>query len=110
MRLERFYMNIYVGNLPYTMNGDELRAIFEAYGTVTDSSVIIDRVTNRSRGFGFIEMSDDNEARKAIEETNGADYKGRTLVVNEARPREERPRNGGGGGGGFRQSYNGGRR
>lgn len=97
-------MNIYVGNLPYNMTGDELRAIFETYGGVTDSSVIIDRVTNRSRGFGFVEMSDEAEARKAIEETNGADYKGRTLVVNEARPREERPRNGGG----FRPSYGGG--
>lgn len=103
-------MNIYVGNLPYTTTGEELRAVFEKYGTVTDSSVIIDRMTNRSRGFGFVEMADDAEARKAIEETNGADYKGRTLVVNEARPREERaPRSNGGGGGGFRQ-FNGDRR
>ena len=103
---EEVFMNIYVGNLPYNTNDADMKALFENYGTVTSTSIISDKFTGRSRGFGFVEMSDDDQARQAIEATNGADYNGRALVVNEARPREERPRrefSGGGnrGGGGY---------
>ena len=99
---EEVFMNIYVGNLPYNTNDADMKALFENYGTVTSTSIISDKFTGRSRGFGFVEMADDDQARQAIEATNGADYNGRALVVNEARPREERPRrefSGGGGGG-----------
>ena len=98
-------MNIYVGNLPYNTNDADMKALFENYGAVTSTSIISDKFTGRSRGFGFVEMADDDQARQAIEATNGADYNGRALVVNEARPREERPRrefSGGAGGGGNR--------
>ncbi|MBS1537760.1 MAG: RNA-binding protein [Bacteroidetes bacterium] len=101
-------MNIYVGNLPYNTNDADMKALFENYGTVTATSVISDKFTGRSRGFGFVEMADDDQARQAIEATNGADYNGRALVVNEARPREERPRREfSGGGGGSRNSGGG---
>lgn len=90
--------NLYVGNLPYGITADDLREAFEQYGTVTRAHVVSDRETGRSRGFGFVEM--DNGADEAIEAMNGADFKGRTLTVNEARPREQRSRFGGGGGGG----------
>lgn len=90
--------NLYVGNLPYGVTADDLREVFEQYGTVTRAHVVSDRETGRSRGFGFVEM--DNGADDAIEAMNGADFKGRTLTVNEARPREQRSRFGGGGGGG----------
>ncbi|MEA3365633.1 MAG: RNA-binding protein [Candidatus Hydrogenedentes bacterium] len=83
-------MNIYVGNLPYTTTEDELRQAFEPYGNVSAARIIFDRVENRSRGFGFVEMPDDGEGQTAIESMNGADMQGRTLKVNEARPREER--------------------
>jgi RNA recognition motif-containing protein len=89
-------MRMYVGNLPYDTNDEGLRAIFEEFGTVNDVKVIMDRETGRSRGFGFVEM-DDNDARQAMEQLNGRDIGGRTLRVNEA---EERQRGGGGGGGG----------
>ncbi|MEM6286309.1 MAG: RNA-binding protein, partial [Bacteroidota bacterium] len=92
--------NIYVANLPYSTGDDELRATFEAYGTVDKATVIKDRDTGRSRGFGFVEMSNDDEANAAIENLNGSDMGGRPLTVNEARPRQ--PRQGGGGGGGYR--------
>ena len=82
--------NIYVGNLPYTSTDDELREIFEQYGSVRSARVIMDRETGRSRGFGFVEMEDD-AADAAIEALNGADMGGRALRVNEARPREPRP-------------------
>ncbi len=85
-------MNIYVGNLPYSTDSEGLRKMFSQFGEVTNSSVIIDRATGRSRGFGFVEMANDDEGREAIEATHGAEYQGRALVVNEARPREERPR------------------
>jgi len=88
--------NLYVGNLPYTTNSDQLRDIFSQYGTVTSASVVMDRETGRSRGFGFVEMS--NGGEQAIQALNGKDVDGRTLTVNEARPREDR-RGGGGGGG-----------
>jgi len=80
-------MNIYVGNLPFSTAGADLEELFGEYGQVDSASVISDRETGRSRGFGFVEMADDNEARKAIEELDGADFDGRNLRVNEARPR-----------------------
>ncbi len=99
--------NIYVGNLVWDCTADDLLALFQAHGTVARAQVITDRETGRSRGFGFVEMNDDAEAQKAIEALNGADFKGRPLTVNEAKPREER--SGGGGGGGGRGGYGGGR-
>ena len=92
-------MNIYVANLPYSTGDDELRSQFEAYGSVDSATVIKDRDTGRSRGFGFVEMGNDDEARAAIEQLNGQEMGGRPLTVNEARPRGER--SGGGGGGGY---------
>ncbi|ADG67420.1 RNP-1 like RNA-binding protein [Planctopirus limnophila DSM 3776] len=88
--------NLYVGNLPYGTTADDLREAFSEHGTVTRAQVVSDRETGRSRGFGFVEMSDG--AERAVEAMNGAEFQGRTLTVNEARPREER---GGGGGGGY---------
>jgi len=92
-------MNVYVGNLSYGTSSDDLRTAFEAYGEVTSANVISDRDSGRSKGFGFVEMSNDASARQAIEKLNGSEIDGRTITVNEARPREERPRSGGGGGG-----------
>ncbi len=86
-------MNIYVGNLFYGMSEDELRDQFASYGEVSSVRIITDRETRRSKGFGFVDMPNDEEAKKAIEELNGKEVSGRTLRVNEARPREERPRN-----------------
>jgi RNA recognition motif-containing protein len=80
-------MNIYVGNLPYNTTDNELEAAFAEYGSVDSAKVIIDRATGRSRGFGFVEMSDDGAAQQAIEALNNKDFGGRTLNVNEARPR-----------------------
>lgn len=85
-------MNIYVGNLPYTFSDAELRQAFEEFGAVSSASVVQDKFTGRSRGFGFVEMSDSDSANRAIESMNGRPLGGRPLVVNEARPREERPR------------------
>src|SRR5262245_64636829 len=85
--------NLYVGNLPFQATADDLREAFGQYGTVTAAQVIADRDTGRSRGFGFVEMADG--AEEAIANLNGAMFQGRTLTVNEARPREERPRSGG---------------
>ncbi|MDX9752120.1 MAG: RNA-binding protein [Flavobacteriales bacterium] len=97
-------MNIYVANVPYSVRDQDLRDLFEPFGEVTSAKIIMDKVTNRSRGFGFVEMSDDTAGRAAIEANNGKNFQGRDLVVNEARPRTEgdRPFRGGGGGGGFR--------
>ncbi|MBQ7651089.1 MAG: RNA-binding protein [Victivallales bacterium] len=86
--------NLYVGNLSYSIKDDELNSIFAAYGKVTSAQVIMDRETQRSKGFGFVEMPDDTEALAAIEALNGKEVNGRPLTVNEARPREPR-RNGG---------------
>ncbi len=80
-------MNIYVGNLPFRTTGDDLERLFVEYGQVDSASVITDRDTGRSRGFGFVEMGDDAEARRAIEELDGHDLDGRRLRVNEAKPR-----------------------
>jgi len=96
--------NLYVGNLPFSTTEQELSQLFGQYGTVTKSQVIMDRETGRSRGFGFVEMS--SGADEAIAAMNGAEFQGRRLTVNEAKPREERPRGGGGGYGGG--SYGGG--
>lgn len=95
-------MKLYVGNLPYNATEDELRKAFEAFGSVDSVDVIKDRYTGESKGFGFVEMADRSEAQKAIEGLNGTDLSGRTITVNEARPRGEgRRRSGGGGGGGY---------
>lgn len=85
-------MNIYVGNLPWSSGDDDLRGAFEAFGDVTSAKVIMDRESGRSRGFGFVEMPDDEAAKAAIEGMNEQDFEGRTLRVNEARPRPDRPR------------------
>jgi RNA recognition motif-containing protein len=98
--------NLYVGNLPFQTTADDLREAFSQYGTVSRAQVITDRDTGRSRGFGFVEM--DSGAEEAITNLNGAEFQGRTLTVNEARPREERPRSGGGGGDRPRGGYGGG--
>jgi RNA recognition motif-containing protein len=81
---------LYVGNLPYTTTDDQLREYFAAIGTVASAKVIIDKMTGRSKGFGFVEMENDAEADKAIADMNGKDMDGRNLVVNEARPMEPR--------------------
>ena len=85
-------MNIYVGNLPYSMDDNELRSTFSEFGAVTSASVVKDKFTGRSRGFGFVEMADAASGNSAIEAMNGRNLGGRPLVVNEARPRDERPR------------------
>jgi RNA recognition motif-containing protein len=105
--------NIYVGNLPYDTTGDDLVELFTTYGAVTSGQVIIDKFSGRSRGFGFVEMSNDQEAQAAIDALNGSPFGNRPLTVNEARPREERGPSGGrggygGGGGGSRGGYGGG--
>ena len=85
-------MNIYVGNLSYRMNDNELEGIFSKFGVVKSAKVIMDRETGKSKGFGFIEMEDSAAGAKAIEALNGNESEGRTLRVNEAQPREEKPR------------------
>jgi len=99
-------MKLYVGNLPHATTDSELQELFTNFGTVDSAMVIRDQFTGKSRGFGFVEMSESNEAEAAIEQVNGSELGGRTLTVNEARPREDRPR--GGGGGGFRGGNGGG--
>src|SRR5947208_16850318 len=91
--------NLYVGNLPFSTTDADLQEAVSQYGTVTKAQVIQDRETGRSRGFGFVEMS--SGAEEAVQAMNGAEFQGRRLTVNEAKPREERPRTGGGGGGGY---------
>jgi len=103
--------NIYVGNLDYNVTEDELRTAFEAYGKVDNVTVLRDRETGQPRGFGFVEMSNDEEAQKAITGTNGTQLGGRNISVNEARPKTERGGGGfsrGGGGGGFNRGGGGG--
>ena len=89
---------LYVGGLPYSVTEDSLEELFSAHGTVESAKVITDRMTGRSRGFGFVEMSSQEEAQQAIDKLNGTDLEGRSLTVNEAKPKEQR--SGGGGGGG----------
>jgi RNA recognition motif-containing protein len=100
-------MKIYVGNLPHSTSEAELRQAFETHGSVGTADLIKDKFTGESRGFAFVEMPAQTEAQAAIAALNGRDFGGRTLTVNEAKPREERPRNGNGygGGGGGGRSY-----
>jgi hypothetical protein len=108
---------LYVGNLSYSVRDEDLQQSFAEFGSVTSAKVMMDRDTGRSKGFGFVEMGTDSEAQAAISGMNGKDLDGRALVVNEARPREERPggsfggggRSGGGGGGGYGGGGGGGR-
>ena len=98
---------LYVGNLSYNTTGSDLEQLFAQHGSVTSAEVIQDRDTGRSKGFGFVQMGSDAEAQAAIAALNGQQHDGRALTVNEAKPREDRPRGGGGGGGG-RGGYGGG--
>ena len=93
-------MDIYVGNLPYDLDDEELLSTFSEYGQVASARVITDRYSGRPRGFGFVEMANDEEAQAAIDALNGKDMKGRALTVNQAKPREAGGRRPGGGGGG----------
>ncbi len=104
--------NLYVGNLSHSTSEAELRTVFEAHGAVEKVSIVTDRETGRARGFAFVEMTDAGEADKAVAALNGADLGGRTLKVNEALPKSDRPRSGGqrfggGGGGRGRDDYRG---
>jgi len=99
---------LYVGNLAYSVRDESLHQSFSQFGTVTSAKVMMDRDTGRSKGFGFVEMGSDAEAQAAINGMNGQALEGRAVVVNEARPREERPGGFGGGGGGSRGGYGGG--
>ncbi|MEM1331286.1 MAG: RNA-binding protein [Planctomycetota bacterium] len=91
---------LYVGNLPFSASEEEIHELFSQYGDVVSANLVMDRETGRPRGFGFVEYNDEESANRAIEATNGMDFGGRTLTVNEARPRENRGFGGGGGGGG----------
>jgi RNA recognition motif-containing protein len=99
-------MNIYVGNMNFNLGNDDLFNLFSQFGTVTSAKIINDKVTGRSKGFGFVEMENDDDARKAISSLNESEVQGRKLIVNEARPQEPRS----GGGGGYRGGSGGGNR
>ena len=99
---------LYVGNLSYRMTDSDLEQLFASHGTVSSAQVIMDRDTGRSKGFGFVEMASDQDAQSAITALNGKEIEGRSLTVNEARPKEDRGTGGGGGGGGGRGGYGGG--
>jgi RNA recognition motif-containing protein len=111
---KQLFMNIFVGSLPFKIEESELQEIFEEYGEVTSVKIITDRATGRSKGFGFVEMTNEEEAKKAIEELNNAEIEGRTIVVNKAEEKKEGSRPAGGGfrggnsGGGFRGGNSGG--
>jgi RNA recognition motif-containing protein len=99
-------MNIYVGNLSWQMTDEDLRTLFEQYGSVTSAKIVKDKVSGRSKGFGFVEMPDDSEAQNALSSLYESEVLGRKIIVNEAQPK---PQNGGGGGGGFKKrSFGGG--
>lgn len=100
---------LYVGNLPYGTTDDQLKSLFSQAGAVASASVIADKFTGRSKGFGFVEMGSEAEAQKAVEQLNGYELEGRALKVSEARPREERPARFGGGNGGGGRRFGGGR-
>jgi RNA recognition motif-containing protein len=104
MTLQEENMNkkLYVGGLAYSVTDEQLQALFAGQGTVVSAKVITDRDTNRSRGFGFVEMSTQEEAEKAIQALNGTQHEGRALTVNISKPRDDR---GGGGGGGYRNRF-----
>jgi len=95
-------INIYVGNLPFGATEDQLKELFENYGQVESASIVSDKFTGRSRGFGFVKMPEREEGLRAIQELDAKDFMGRSLKVNEARPRTERPERSGGGGRGSR--------
>jgi len=99
-------VKLFVGSLPFSTTDDELNQLFAQYGSVDTAKVLTDRETGRSRGFGFVEMGNDSEAKAAIDALHNSEVGGRNIVVNEARPREDRPRRdfGGGGGGGHRNN------
>ena len=98
-------MNIYVSNLSFNTKNESLQELFAEYGEVTSANIITDRETGRSRGFGFVEMANDAEAQKAIDELNGVDFEGKTITVNVARPRTERSSGGyNRGGGGYNRN------
>ena len=99
---------LYVGNLSYQVDSSELESMFSAHGSVQSAEVVSDRMTGRSKGFGFVEMSSDSEAQAAIAAMNGQDSGGRALTVNEAKPKESRSGSGGGGGGSRGRSSGGG--
>ena len=96
---------LFVGSLSWNTTDDQLKEFFAAVGTVTSATVVTDRESGRSRGFGFVEMSSDEEAKKAVDELNGKELDGRTINVSEARPKEDRPRGGFGGGNGGGNNY-----
>jgi RNA recognition motif-containing protein len=106
INLISFLMNIYISNLSYDVNDADLRELFEEYGTVSSAKVITDRMSGRSRGFGFVEMDDNTQGQKAIEELNQCEYDGKVINVNVAKPKTERT--GGGNSGGFRRNNGGG--
>ena len=89
---------LFVGGLPFSVNDNELEEMFAQYGSVASAKVITDRETGRSKGFGFVEFQEDDDAKKAVQELDGSEVGGRKIAVNEARPREEKPRGGNGGG------------
>ena len=99
-------MNIYVSNLNFRTQNESLQELFEKFGEVTSANIIMDRDSGRSRGFGFVEMTDDADGQKAIDELNGTDFEGKTITVNVARPKTERSSNGGGYRGGNGGGYN----
>lgn len=105
--LFKYFMNIFVGNLNYAITEDDMRGIFEEYGELSSVKLITDKFTGRSKGFGFVEMPDADEAKKAIEELNGAEVEGRSMVVNESIEKKRDNNRGGGNRGG---GYGGGRR
>jgi RNA recognition motif-containing protein len=101
-------MNIFVAKLNYGTTSDSLRELFETIGEVSSAKVIIDKYTGKSRGFGFVEMDNDDEANRAIEELNEREFEGNVIVIKKAKPREDNRRSGGGGGGGFNRGGGGG--
>jgi RNA recognition motif-containing protein len=100
-------MNIYISGLSYNVSDADLNELFAEYGEISSAKIITDRETGRSRGFGFVEMPNDAEGQKAIDELNGVEYDGKVIAVSVARPRAERPSFGGGGGGGRRDNRGG---
>jgi cold-inducible RNA-binding protein len=103
---EHMNKKLYVGGLSYSVTDSQLQAMFAGHGTVESAKIVMDRESDRSRGFGFVEMSTQEEAEKAIAALNGTQHEGRSLTVNISKPREDRPaRSGGGGGGGYRDRY-----
>ncbi len=101
--------NIYVGNLSFNATEEDIRQAFAEHGEVSEVNIVSDRETGRSRGFAFVEMPDGEQAKEAIEKVNPTEIDGRSITVNEARPKRDRPRGGGGGGGGGRGGRGGGR-